>query len=440
VLNSIPATFEEIPLFIDRTDKWLLTSRVFELVKEEWKQICKNPEVSRHINKLVSVGRLGSFGVRDEESLGREIVVGIVERQARGLQRTVLHYDDKTSGDLADFFLKDEVTAVTRAPIYYLEMKSYPSLTLEEGIQLICASPISDEFAISMPFAEDMSKIQPLLIFEHRWVERKTITELRKGLAGVIHPQTDTPFRELVIALRLLGMVNFNAPFLYTGLRAPGLPLGYRRFYHIPPWQGKSISDVDQLDEEKTNGLQRAWKQLRNILSQSNIGKARWLAVALDRMDMACERDEPRDRLLDLCISIEALISREKMEVTYRFEQRGALLLSLASQSPNDQELKSARKALKDAYDLRSLLVHGEYVDPQRIEEKNKELLELVRIFSLKSIALAQRLSRKEILSKLDFSMVSTAERNLLERALEESSLAPFWKKPYEKISELLGR
>jgi hypothetical protein len=437
VLKSIPAAFEKVPLFIDKTDKWLLTSHVFELVKEEWRQICSNPKVSRHLNKLVSVGRLGSFGVRDEESLGREIVAGILERQASGLQRIILRYDDKTSEDLADFFLNDEVTVVTRAPIYYLEIKSHQSLTLDEGIELVSPFPIPDEFAISMPFAEDMSKIQPSLILEHRWVERKTITELRKGLVGVVLPQIDTPFREFVIALRLLGMVNFKAPFLYTGLLAPGPPLGYRRFYHIPPWQGKSISDVDQLDEEKMNGLQQAWKHLRNILSRSNTEKTRWLTIALERMDMACERDEPMDMLLDLCISLEALLTRETQQVTYQFRQRGTFLLSLACTYLSEGQLRTIRKFLGDAYDMRSRLVHGEPPDTSGVEETNARLFELARIFSLKSIVLSNHLIKDEIISRIDLGMANEKTRRDLEEMLQASDLAPFWNAPYEKVSTL---
>jgi len=437
VLKKIPVAFEESPFFIDKTDRWLLTYRVFELVKQKWKQICENPELQKHIGKCVRVGQWGPFRVTNEEALGMQVVTAIVERQAKGLQRVVLRYDDKVSEDLADFFLKDEVTIVAQAPIYYLGMRSDRPIALEEGLQLVPASPISDEFILPTSLAEPLSEIRPSLILEHRWHEKKTITELHDGPINIVFPKASTPFREFVIILRLLGMSRFKAPFLQTGLLAPVFGAGYRLFHSTPPWYPKSMSDVDQLDEQMTNGLVCAWKELRQVVPPEESERAQWLAIALDRMNMACERDQPIDKLLDLCISLEALLTREPQQVTYQFRQRGTLLLSLACQYLSKGQLEKAKKFLGKIYTARSEIVHGKFQETAEVEQANRRLFELARIFSLECIALSHSFTRDQIIESIDLAMASTETRRELEDKLKASALAPFWNKPYEKASEL---
>jgi len=439
VLKSIPRALEETHFPPGLIPEALLASRVFKLVEDRWRQICKNPNVSKHLNKKIMLGRTSVTWTGSELTLGYMLVEDILNRQISGLQRLTVRHDENISKDLADFFLKDEVTVVTKAPIYGLLIISSVPLLAEEGIQLIPQMPHLAEFAFPTSNGIGPSEIYPDIVFEHRWSEKKIVEEAGKGSVASRPLEEDLSFRRLVLILRLLGMSNFSAPLIENRLLAPGLPFGYKKFYYPPPWSHRHRDNIDEIGEREASGLLEAWKALKQLIPVGDSEEPIWLKIALARMDMACERYDARESLLDLCISIEALLGREQSEVSYKFCQRGSLLLLLASRSLRPGSIESARELLDGVYGLRSGLVHARSNDLQRCEQTNRQLFELVRIFCLKAIALAPYFSHDNIIDRIDLSMVSPDELKELEYELEASPLAQFWNPPYEKVSVLFS-
>lgn len=82
------------------------------------------------------------------------------------------------------------------------------------------------------------------------------------------------------------------------------------------------------------------------------------IQLAVDRVNLAAERSNPDDKIIDLMIAAEALFGGSgKTEVTYRLRLRAAKYLG-----KDLQERKTIVGFLKEAYDRRSSIVHGDRV------------------------------------------------------------------------------
>ena len=77
-------------------------------------------------------------------------------------------------------------------------------------------------------------------------------------------------------------------------------------------------------------------------------------------------RSSRADALVDYVIGIEALLglADERTELSYRFRVRGSVILS-----KRRSERKANIKILRDLYDLRSKVVHGQNVSEEKLEK-----------------------------------------------------------------------
>jgi hypothetical protein len=88
------------------------------------------------------------------------------------------------------------------------------------------------------------------------------------------------------------------------------------------------------------------------------------LEVALTRLSFATTRTDPRDRLIDAVIGLEAVLlaaisSTERGETSFRFRLNFAML-------DTDPRTRTARYRLaRDLYNLRSSLAHGGHTGDQ---------------------------------------------------------------------------
>jgi len=82
--------------------------------------------------------------------------------------------------------------------------------------------------------------------------------------------------------------------------------------------------------------------------------KDNFLRIAADRFKSAYERHNVEDQLIDFVIAFEALFLRHEAGLRSKLSQRVALY-------SDDNPMKRARlfKLVRDAYDIRSNLVHG---------------------------------------------------------------------------------
>lgn len=412
-LVSVTARFSE--------DKVLLVTRVFDDVKSEesWKAFCRNPDVLRHIDKVISVESLAPIHVT-ESSLG----IGLITELLQGSIPSQ-HFVES----LTEFLENDVVTLVTRAPVYSLIMQARYPIDLGDGVQLVLP-PLSDEFTIPTPLQVD---IRPAFVFEHKWREKKTISEetatTPTGLTKR-EPVGMATLRRLVYSLLLVGKCRFRAPFGEVKA-APGLHFGYREYFHAPPWIPPSNLNVDHMNADEVERFQKAWRDMSAMLSVESLNRSEWLATSLSRMEIAHERDDSRDALIDICTSLEALLTHEDIpELAYRFRQRGAFLYSLGQKSLLKDDVEKVREDLREAYAMRSDFVHGDTSEYREEEVRRvfERSAELCRVFCLKLIALGDGRSHKDLLSKdLDLAMVSIDKTRELEETLKKSPIGKYW-------------
>jgi hypothetical protein len=160
------------------------------------------------------------------------------------------------------------------------------------------------------------------------------------------------------------------------------------------------------------------------------------LAVPIRRLDMAMKRPEPKDQLVDLAVSAEALFltNDEKEVLTYRLKMRASRVLA----PPEKRE--EMRTWISDIYDLRSAIVHGDREPSKRrlrpILADNKLLsgevlkfAELVR----KGIRLGARLvngGQKDLPPLFDQLLLSTPTTVTLFESIDVPEL------PQERLDE----
>jgi hypothetical protein len=110
--------------------------------------------------------------------------------------------------------------------------------------------------------------------------------------------------------------------------------------------------------------------------------------------------DRIEERLINLAISLEALYLTEKMELGYRLSLRVALLIGHLY---NDRTTKQIAQEVRDLYEKRSSVVHG---DPEKITHDEIFRLEsYVRRSIQMFLKLSVKQSKREILKSLDDSL-----------------------------------
>jgi hypothetical protein len=95
--------------------------------------------------------------------------------------------------------------------------------------------------------------------------------------------------------------------------------------------------------------------------NESNLRSSPYLRNAVNFFYYSDLADRIEERLINLAISLEALYLTEKMELGYRLSLRVALLIGHLY---DDRTMKQIAQEVRDLYDKRSSVVHG---DPEKI-------------------------------------------------------------------------
>lgn len=147
-------------------------------------------------------------------------------------------------------------------------------------------------------------------------------------------------------------------------------------------WSGNSLSRTSYYplshvspSEEYTLELEESSKVIE--LYQIIVNKMpKNIQIAIDRFNRSYERYESVDTLLDIIIGLESLL-KVSSEITYRISNRIAFLIG-----KDETEREEIFSFIKDAYSIRSRIVHGDYdsiedtpVWKKRNEKNPKEFL-----------------------------------------------------------------
>lgn len=121
-------------------------------------------------------------------------------------------------------------------------------------------------------------------------------------------------------------------------------------------------------------------------------------------------------RITSAITCLESLFLEEDVELSHRLSQRVAALLRIYNLSPI-----AVYKNVKDAYAIRSKYIHGAEIKKERIQSANelcKIIVNYARISILNFIQLQEKFNKKNLINKLDDSIldekVSSDFKNLL--------------------------
>lgn len=126
------------------------------------------------------------------------------------------------------------------------------------------------------------------------------------------------------------------------------------------------------LGVEDARGLGQLWE----ALSSRGVEERPALQLALRRLNMAIDRERHDDKLVDLMICAEAALLQD-ISPTGRGELRFRLSLRAGRSFPsNEFSPRDVFKLLKEAYDIRSSIVHGGEPKEPRVPGRGKVTLE----------------------------------------------------------------
>lgn len=178
--------------------------------------------------------------------------------------------------------------------------------------------------------------------------------------------------RDFLIILRLyksgkIGFLDSNLSYsiFHGGQTWKNFDCGLGVEWH--EWEKKPYF----LRNEDVENVNQLWKEVHKIDFTSKNNK--FLSIAIDRFMTSYEKDPPHEKILDLMISLEALLQDNPAELSYRLSIRTAVLL---------EEEKSKRneifKIIRHGYDARNKIAHGDEVISVRIDDQEIMLQEFV--------------------------------------------------------------
>jgi len=231
------------------------------------------------------------------------------------------------------------------APLFSFDMPAYASIVeFKSGVALTKPSQeelaiLVDEYTVGGAFPSP-----PLGDFPTFFLTAVAECSVRQPL----NPLRDGDFADVATAIRLAANGEAGIRQIGTAPR-PGdcRPRLSGYFQDVARTLPTGLTETKLLSEQ----LDR----VHSLLDALPAAKAEWSA-ALRRFSQMPDRVGIEDRLIDAVIALESILSPEKAEeISYRFRLRGAWLLGRADRAARD----SWQGRLKDLYDLRSDLVHG---------------------------------------------------------------------------------
>ena len=267
----------------------------------------------------------------------------------------------KILDEFNDAILEGLIFTRSRSAIVMLELEA-ESLSLEKGISI---RPISEnelwEFGGMNNLRSILTPLSGLLRFvgEHWKILDIEIQHKKERL----HPPEiiESVHRTVLTALALASPGHLQVNDLGTTANYGMGSLGTTRTGRPMPreigrWGGQYVLNV-----EVSKRLRDLWPHLRKIMEAVR----HYLRIPAQRLVDGGGRYREDDAVIDYAIALEALLMKGiNIELGYRFGLRGATVLA----SKHGEKGKFFRQ-LQDFYDVRSKIVHGNYVGLDKLRE-----------------------------------------------------------------------
>jgi len=166
-------------------------------------------------------------------------------------------------------------------------------------------------------------------------------------------PSVTDLFEGVITALRLFktGRVDYfftqRTPIMWDPYG--GITYGSKRdrdYFSIRPTYILTSKEIDDFIS--------FWHEMRTILINGDYKGHNYLRIAVKRFNFGTEEKELENKVLDFFIAYEALFLQDTAELSYRLSLRTATILGTTS-----KDKQKIFKFMRDAYILRSKIVHG---------------------------------------------------------------------------------
>lgn len=180
-----------------------------------------------------------------------------------------------------------------------------------------------------------------------------------------VRDSLETRLKRLVLGLRTFkaGPVGYDAiHFIGKGIQSwlsGRSSLGYGNEY-VP-------SGIYKISDAEVEPLQKHMRLVAAALHAS-------LEAACGRLAAAQARTEPRDKLIDAVVGLEAILLANKGDERYRGEMRFRFAMNYAVLHELPEGRYGQFNIARNFYDLRSRLVHGEQVNEHEIGDQTMSL------------------------------------------------------------------
>ncbi|MDC8450034.1 MAG: hypothetical protein LV473_16995 [Nitrospira sp.] len=331
-------------LLYQRDDKLLALSE-YHKCDELMRKI---PAIEEHLNR--SVGHMGGLTWLDVKHCLFTFVEHLLDGNSDlefEEDKFVIAYED-----LSIFFEENLIEYETWVP---LENLMPPDSDIRISSTTTILRTPREVFETIFPIGRGVSDFYRVMEWETmlriQWSGTKTINEPP--------PTSEYDSASKTVEHIITGLRLFKA----EGIRAGDIAVRPRRWSPISGvvfYQNNLISGPGQvapkyvLHAKESESLGRIYEQLALL----NEDKFRSLALALRRFRLGYDRHHPEDRLLDQMIAFEALYLFE-INAEDRSEKRFRLSLRVAQFIAKGNARQNVYRDMKQAYDLRSEIVHG---------------------------------------------------------------------------------
>ncbi len=342
-----------------------------------------DPIVSLQLGILVGVGGIQSI-YSAELVMARTVLRILAEQDRPGFQEDLF---DREYSALEQAFYEDRVPAEIIAPLTGFSMEA-ERIELEENLAITPLTEeeraryaelgefVTDTHASGVPrFAVRSNCRVPNLVGEHTPEQE----EKTKAFIEEVW-RFDAQLRDLELVL---------------GAYKAGRYEMRRRDVSIHSWfqtdpgssYAQMIPEGYALNEEEGGHLPAFWREVQSAGLEHK--KRRYIGVALRRLRYAAGRERMEDRLVDLVVAAEALFpgvagKPSSTELSYRLSTYAAGFLG-----ENPEERWSIFERMREAYSLRSSIVHGITVDEGKVAQVVMDVEGFVRDGLRKAIGLA---------------------------------------------------
>lgn len=240
---------------------------------------------------------------------------------------------------------------------------------IELGVGIRLKKMTAEELSDMIDCSSTFDSFSHPLMFRHRLEIDYQIKESLEPMGRDLHAEAKGTIKKVISTLRLFKCGDiYDAKYSYMPVSWTLFARGVISSY--PSVQPRmQIKAELRLEKSEIEDFKKFWVTYNEFIPKLNTFL--FINTAISRFNFAYENNRVEDRLIDYMIAFEALFLKgnENQELNYRLALRTAIMIFTV-----DDPKTSIFSDMKNAYKLRSLIVHGKNFDEIKRDLETKHL------------------------------------------------------------------